>query len=213
MRVIIILIFLSLLSVAEEIVGQVVNSIIVQPNNSTNNDSIFIISDFSYYGNCSEGLVQAQIIQGGSDITIYPEYCGYGDSMLCNAVDTFSLGVLPIGNYSVDIEYHQGTVCGGSFDEIIANIDTSFTVRFTSTKIKNFKEFDIEIFPNPILDFVRLTSKETIKEIKLFDLVGQESKIEFLDNYIDLRLLKTGLYILSVQLENGNFFTKQIVKQ
>ena len=84
--------------------GQGVNNITIQPSNPTATDTVFVISDFSYYGNCAVGLVNEDIIQSGTVINIYPEYCGFGGSTLCNSVDTFSLGVLPIGNYIVNIE-------------------------------------------------------------------------------------------------------------
>jgi len=212
MRVSIVLIFVTCLLGGQITFGQIVNDITIQPSNPTTNDTVFVISDFSYYGNCAVGLVNSQINQSGSVINIYPEYCGFGDSTLCNAIDTFSLGVFPTGNYTVNIEYHQGTVCAGSFDTIIANFDTTFQIGSLSIGSIISKDMEISVFPNPTSDFVELKYKESIKGIKLFDMTGKESKVLFKDNFIDMRLLSPGFYILSIELNNGIFFKKRIIK-
>ena len=212
MRVSIVLIFITCLFGGQITFGQVVNSMTIQPSNPTTNDTVFVISDFSYYGNCAFGLVNSQIDQTGSVINIYPEYCGFGDSTLCNAIDTFSLGVFPAGNYTVNIEYHQGTVCAGSFDTIVANFDTTFQIGSLSVGSMISKDIKISVFPNPTSDFIELTSKESMKGIKLFAMTGKESRVLFKDNFIDMRLLSPGFYILSIELNNGIFFTKKIIK-
>ena len=212
MRNSIALLFIIALAGNQFTFGQVVNNITIQPSNPTATDTVFVISDFSYYGNCAVGLVNAQINQSGSVINIYPEYCGFGAPTLCNVLDTFSLGVLPIGNYSVNIEYHQGTVCAGSFDTIIANFDTTFQIVTLSTGSIITQDMGISVFPNPTSDFIELKSKESIKGIKLFDMTGKESRILFNDNCIDMRLLNSGFYILYIELNNGIIVTKEIIK-
>lgn len=212
MRVSIVLIFFAFLFWGQITFGQVVNDITIQPSNPTTNDSIFVISDFSFHGNCAVGLVNSQINQSGSVINIYPEYCGFGDSTLCNAVDTFSLGILPTGNYTVNLEYHQGTVCAGSFDTIIANFDTTFQIGLLSIGPIISKDMEVSVFPNPTSSYVELKSKESIKGIKLFDMTGKESRVSMKDNFIDMRLLSPGFYILSIELDNDIFLKRIIIK-
>ncbi|MGB0887435.1 MAG: T9SS type A sorting domain-containing protein [Vicingaceae bacterium] len=192
--------------------GQEVNNITTFPSNPTANDTTFIISDFSYFGNCSAGLINKQINQSDSVINILAEYCGYGDTTLCNAVDTFSLGILPIGNYSVTIEYHQGITCLGSFDTFIATIDTTIEISTVSTVSSITANKSINIYPNPASDFVKIQNKESIKGIKLFDITGKELKILFNDDRIDIRPLSTGIYILHIELKDGEIRTKEIIK-
>jgi hypothetical protein len=212
MKKITVLMFITCLFGGQITFGQVVNNITIQPGNPTTNDSVFVISDFSYYGNCTVGLVNAQINQSGSVINIYPEYCGFGDSTLCNVIDTFLLGVLPIGNYTINIEYHQATVCAGSFDTIIANVDTTFQIGSLSTGSIITQDKEISVFPNPTSGFIELKSKESIKGIKLFDMTGKELRILFNNNCIDMRLLNSGFYILNIELNNGIIVTKEIIK-
>ena len=122
-RILFILYILPFLSL-----GQSINSISIHPTHPTSNDTIFLVSQFTFYGNCSAGMINAPINQSGSTITVSPEYCGYGGFTLCYSTDTIVIGILTSGSYQINIEYHQGTVCGGSFDTIIANYDTSFQV-------------------------------------------------------------------------------------
>jgi hypothetical protein len=133
--------------------GQIVNSASLHPNSPTSTDTILVISDFSYFGNCTVGLVNYTTNQTNFVIDIHPEYCGYGDSTWCNVIDTFSLGVLPVGNYTINIEYHQGTVCGGSFDTIIETHSTT-----------------LEIGSLSILEF----TEELKQVVRVVDLMGRE---------------------------------------
>lgn len=124
------ILILSLLTVigSTNILGQTVNSINILPSNATSTHDISVVSDFSYFGNCNVGLVNYLASEFNFVINIYPEYCGYGDTTLCNSIDTFSIGVLPAGTYTVNLEYSQGTVCGGSFNTIIATYSTTFEI-------------------------------------------------------------------------------------
>ena len=212
MRVSIVFIFIAFLFFVHTTFGQVVNDIIIEPSNPIANDTIFVVSDFSYNGNCAAGIVNSQINQSGSVINIYPEYCGFGDSTLCNAVDTFYLGVLPFGNHTINIEYHQGTVCAGNFDTIIANFDTTFQIGVLSIDPIASMDMEVSVFPNPTSSYVELKSKEFIKGIKLFDMTGKEIRVLLRDNFIDMRLLSPGFYILNIELDNDIIIKKRIIK-
>ena len=204
---ILLLIFGSQISFA-----QGVNSITILPNNATTDDTILVISNLAYFGNCSAGLVNAPINQFGSIVNIYPEYCGYGDTTLCHAIDTFSLGVLPAGTYTLDIEYHQGTVCGGGFDAIIETFDSFFQVVLaTKIPLLSSKE-EIILFPNPTSDFIEIKTGKSIETIKLFDLAGREIKLPITDTFIDIESINPGLYFLFIQLASGKVIAREIVK-
>src|SRR5687767_8286719 len=91
--------------------AQTVNLIYTIPYVPSPGDSIKIVSDFSYYGNCSYGMVSLYSYLQDSTIIVIPTYCGYGDSTWCNSIDTFTVGPYPEGSYSLHIEYHQGSIC------------------------------------------------------------------------------------------------------
>ena len=212
MRVLKFLIGIILFFGGQIVIGQVINDITIQPTNPTANDSLVVISDFSYFGNCAVGSVDYQLSQSGSVITIYPEYCGFGEATACQAVDTFSLGLLANGMYTLNIEYHQGTVCGGSFDTIIAGLETSLQIGALSATSIISKDIEISIFPNPTSAYVSLRSNSLIKELKLFDMTGKEKEIILRGDFIDLAMLAPGLYFLTVETEKGILITKRIIK-
>lgn len=105
--------------------AQVLNHITISPANPTSTDSIKIITDFSYFGNCSFGMVYSYSSINDSVIYIAPTYCGYGDSTLCTSIDTLTLGPFQEGNYALIIDFHQGSVCPISdFDAQLVQFDT-----------------------------------------------------------------------------------------
>lgn len=202
---------LFLLLTAKVSVSQVVNSISIIPLNPVSTDTIRLISNFSYYGNCSVGLVNVTIYQSGSNISILPEYCGFGESSLCNTVDTFTLGVLSDGNYTLNIEYHQGTVCGGGFDSIISSIDSSFQIGTLSNNSIRGSENEIHIYPNPTTGTIEMSTEFIVEKISLFDISGKETVIIMKDNRVDLHSLGPGFYILRIRSEKGELHLKKIV--
>jgi hypothetical protein len=141
--------------------AQSVNSIVISPTHPTENDTISIISDFSYHGNCAFGLVYTYNSLIDSLIFILPTYCGYWDTSLCNSVDTFKVGPYPAGSYPVRIEYHQGSVCPiSNFDATIYQLDT-FVVISGTTKVNPAHNqcFQINIYPNPACDHIIISSE------------------------------------------------------
>ena len=129
---------IAVIGLSTTTISQVVNQIIISPSNPTVNDTICVISDFSYYGGCPFGLTYSNTGLADSIIYINPTYCGYGTTTLCNSIDTFKIGPFPIGNYTISIDYHQGSVCPiSNFDAVIANFDTLLTVSGPTSSASN----------------------------------------------------------------------------
>ena len=207
-------ILLSLVSFGLSIsVGQVVNNITILPSNPLSNDTILLVSDFSYYGNCSYGLVNTTLIPNRSTIKIQPEYCGFGAPTLCQSIDTFYLGVLPPGNNILQFEYHQGSICPISgFDTIIANTVRSVEIGLLSAGSPSLLNKAVSIFPNPTADLITLKSTEPIEQIQLFDSRAKEIKVSLCKGQIALSALHPAVYILSIRLANGVLVKQKIVK-
>jgi hypothetical protein len=72
----------------------------------------------------------------------------------------------------------------------------------------------IKIYPNPTNDLLFINSTKNIKEINLLDLTGKliQTKKEGLDFEFDMKLLETGVYIITIHLENEVLY-KNIIKQ
>ncbi|MBI3500250.1 MAG: T9SS type A sorting domain-containing protein [Bacteroidetes bacterium] len=82
------------------------------------------------------------------------------------------------------------------------------------TKNKNEKK-SLCVFPNPVSEKVELKSGEEIKNVELFNSVGEKIKsIQPINNSItiDCSGLNAGIYILKINSAGENFYRK-IVKQ
>ncbi|MBL0341861.1 MAG: hypothetical protein IPP71_13540 [Bacteroidetes bacterium] len=102
---------LLLLTTAFQSKSQVINQLTITPSNPTATDTITVIWDLTYTGNCAFGMVSVYSFVNDSTITIAPTYCGYNDTTVCNTVDTFRIGPFATGNYTIHMEIHQGSVC------------------------------------------------------------------------------------------------------
>tara|TARA_A100001011_G_scaffold388180_2_gene467304 strand:- start:4407 stop:5078 length:672 start_codon:yes stop_codon:yes gene_type:complete len=69
---------------------------------------------------------------------------------------------------------------------------------------------DFNIYPNPSSDFIKFSSSEIISsEIHIYDLLGNTLKvINNFDDRIDVTDLKSGIYILSTNIENNSVFKR-----
>jgi len=159
--------------------AQVLNQLEVVPSNPTESDTIYIISDFSYNGNCTFGLVDTYVSLMGSTILVMPLYCGYWDTTLCHSIDTFKVGPYPAGTYTLNMEYHQGSICPYSgFDATIYQLDIAVFINITThaaTSLTN-SYFSVSVFPNPSRDFISIQFPNPEKEmltITVYNALGQ----------------------------------------
>lgn len=203
----VILFLVAALCFSTTIKAQQVNQMTILPSNPTSNDTIRIISDFSYFGECSYGMVYSYHDLIDTLLLIMPTYCGYWLTTPCNSIDTFIIGTLPAGNYTLRIEYHQGSVCPISgFDATIAQFDTLITV--TETTGMN----DV-VFPNPIMNLYPNPVKEEVivdiqdvealygYQLKIVNTTGQTvyaGTIHHKKFTADLSTWGRGLYIVTV---------------
>lgn len=67
--------------------------------------------------------------------------------------------------------------------------------------IQSQPELEIDIYPNPTTDLIKVKSDETF-ELSVFDLVGEELMSTY-GNEVDVSTLSTGKYILMISTENG----------
>ncbi|NEN25618.1 T9SS type A sorting domain-containing protein [Cryomorpha ignava] len=77
-------------------------------------------------------------------------------------------------------------------------------------------ELDIKIYPNPVIDVLRITSNNTkIKSGVIYNALGQKVdsfSIEHPENHVDISGLKAGIYFVEIRLESGYVVVKKFVK-
>lgn len=72
---------------------------------------------------------------------------------------------------------------------------------------------NISVYPNPFTDVVKISDVKGIKSIHIADIAGRNLKTLSPTNELDLRDLKTGIYMISFQLENGSTKTLKVIKK
>jgi hypothetical protein len=93
----------------------------------------------------------------------------------------------------------------------IATSDESLSV----TGLYN-SEVDFAVYPNPAKEKVRVTSKQIIQEIIIFNPLGQKIKtykVNLKSTEINISELNKGIYFLNLKLINGGIISTRIIKK
>ncbi|MEM6721411.1 MAG: T9SS type A sorting domain-containing protein [Bacteroidota bacterium] len=80
----------------------------------------------------------------------------------------------------------------------------------------DFEETGFAVYPNPTTGKLHIQSKQTIKQVQVYNLVGQQVKsftLQTGQKSVDIQELKTGSYFVTLQSAAGNSYTKLIVKK
>jgi hypothetical protein len=208
-----VLLLLTLL-LSLHIQAQVVNQVTVLPASPTSTDTLYVITNFSYFGNCSFGLVGYTYYVQDSTIHILNTYCGFGDTTWCTSIDTLKLETFPVKNYTLSIEFHQGSICPFShFDTTLALYDTTLIISATSgIEPIDGSESEVIVFPNPAVDELNVQLKNRkIDFIELYDsfgvVVGGYSTSTF-----TISNLSTGFYGMRIYSGDTSYFKKIIIR-
>lgn len=96
-------------------------------------------------------------------------------------------------------------------DELWELIENKFSNELSKEFIN--KEYSISVFPNPTRGKIHIRSDDAIiKKISVSDLLFRNIRDYSTTNSIDLSSLKSGLYFVKVELENGKCFIYKVVK-
>jgi hypothetical protein len=151
-------------------------------------------------------------LKGLSDIEAYCDCAGDGNNIDVNctadtAVIEFSAGWDDCPSGCMNRHYWQYAVvyCQAEYKGSFGDPFTSLNSPMTNENI---------IFPNPIMDKLYFPQDfNGIKCVQIFDLSGNfHTKFEVIDNEVDLRDLKAGIYVLKV-LYDDKINTFKIVKR
>jgi len=177
---------LSLFQVHSQ-VGQVT----VVPSNPSPSDTILVITNLTYSGNCTYGMVGSYTSTTGNTVFIMPTYCGYGShTTTCNETDTIKINPLSLGHYTFHIEFHQGSVCPLSgFDITLDTVIVNVQVKASTVGIKEQTALvSLDLFPNPNSGTltVKIKGSKGTNRLTIYDLTGKQ--------------------VYSIQLGDGGFY-------
>ena len=78
--------------------------------------------------------------------------------------------------------------------------------------INSYEVSNINLFPNPVKNRLELSTSEPLKKVDVYNTLGKKVKTST-STKINLSNLKSGIYILIIDLKNGDRITKKIVKE
>ncbi len=90
--------------------------------------------------------------------------------------------------------------------------DDIFEVYVTPSSTNSIDLSNLKIFPNPTSDILNIQFDNQIEKVKLLDIEGKFI-IELKGNHINLSTLSDGIYILQVNLANGQLINKLVSKK
>jgi hypothetical protein len=77
---------------------------------------------------------------------------------------------------------------------------------------EEFKKNVINVYPNPVNDFIKIDTKQVVKKINLYDITGNLILTTTKMN-VDLSNLLFGEYIIEIYLKSGDIVLRKIIKK
>ncbi|MDQ0784276.1 GEVED domain-containing protein [Chryseobacterium sp. W4I1] len=92
--------------------------------------------------------------------------------------------------------------------------DYTITVQdVLGTSDVNSKKTDLSVYPNPFKDIVKLSDIKDVKSIIVSDVSGRQVKTLKANTELDLSDLNAGLYLITLQMEDGTVRTVKAIKK
>ncbi len=130
---------------------------------------------------------------------------------------------LPILNLAVGNEYilAESSLYVNNISEWAFHSKSIFYYSSSDVSINNIQKLSNKLLikPNPVGDNLNISidkKDQKIKEINIFDMLGKEVMRVKIDDYLytyNVSLLKTGVYIIYVHLDNDEVLAKKIIKK
>ena len=201
--------------------AQTINSVTVFPPNPTTSDNILILAECTFgYGSCNQHTQGYSI--AGNSISSWAFHCLGMLTVICTDTDTFSVGMLPVGTYTVNFQLDEGNGPVPCTPGIVPGPNTNMT--FTVSTPTEVSEAELisdffNVYPNPVTSKLTISipmhlEQRTIKSVTVFDVFGREvSNHQVAVNIpqpitIDVSYWNSGVYFLRITDEK----TKRIVK-
>ncbi len=99
------------------------------------------------------------------------------------------------------------------WNDIDIDNELYFIIEYDNTSINENDNNELNIFPNPANDMVSITSENIISEITIINIAGANvfQSMPNSKKVIQEIDLPTGIYFISVQIENGTFIQSKLV--
>lgn len=124
-------------------------------------------------------------------------------------IRSYETGALTAGNHSFKI-----IVAGAQFVDQQGYIPVSLYLQgdLPALGTESFGTLNYSLAPNPSEGIVNIESVAAVKNVKIFNMIGQQVG-QGNTNQIDLMPLNKGVYLVTIEFDNGKKFTEKIIKK
>ncbi len=160
---------------------------------------------YSGYKN-SQGLVlniQAETFySGGSILSIPPNGSVTGRVVINYAANRFPVGI--------DVVVIWPKAFNATTIDTLEIIQSVFSPLAAAEMLR---DVGFTVFPNPFSSEVRVSAAEPVKLLRIFDSKGNLVFTKYIDESIDLSLLKNGTYFFELTFKNGTHRVMKVLKE
>jgi hypothetical protein len=194
--------------------AQWIDNISIIPANPTVNDNVIFSADVSFpTGSCDISSQTASI--NGNSIYLSSLHCVGMLTFICSDNDTFHLGQLPAGTYTVYFQLDMGSLPDPCTPGINPGPNDSLTFTVSSTTgIPSLDVNTFSIFPNPGRDGFTLKYTGEASGIAVRDAGGRiafETDQVKSGMFFSMSALKPGVYMIELLREEGNILRQSWV--
>jgi hypothetical protein len=182
--------------------AQWITGMSVVPANPTIQDNVSIIATVEFpSGDCQEKTLNASV--SGMQVNLSALHCVGMLTFICGSTDTFQLGQLAAGTYTVYFQLDMGAQPYPCTPDIVPGAQDSMTfIVTTGTGLPVLSQNELELFPNPgSKGFTIRFSGNAIPLVRVTDVQGRIVR-EFLsvssNTFLDLSELKSGAYMVEL---------------
>ena len=106
------------------------------------------------------------------------------------------------GDNKVDI------VSSSYYDNKVAWYENTMVLGINENSLISFK-----LFPNPVKNFLEITTSNDVSKIEIFNSLGQKILIKLNSQIIDVSNIYEGIYFIKITTLNGNILTRKFIKE
>ncbi|WP_300672737.1 DUF5074 domain-containing protein [Soonwooa sp.] len=89
-------------------------------------------------------------------------------------------------------------------------VDHTMTIASATLATDNVSKVDLQVYPNPAVDFVSLKSSDKVTNVEVYDFSGKRIALPFVDNQLDVRSLAKGVYVVKVTTDKASYQRKLV---
>ncbi|WP_175620281.1 T9SS type A sorting domain-containing protein [Chryseobacterium schmidteae] len=82
----------------------------------------------------------------------------------------------------------------------------------TGLGTSDIRKIAVGVYPNPTNGILHVKTDSDIDKVNVTNVVGQKMNVQFSNNMINMQQLQKGIYIVELQLKNGQKISKKVIK-